>query len=232
METGVQSSFIPPDSVEPVVRRRSGRGSLFDFVSLVAVVIFVTSAALGVGVFLYEQFLETSKKSKIAELERAKASFEPALIKELTRLDDRMKVSETLLANHIAPSIFFRVLELVTLQTVSFRSLEYNAVDAQNISIKMDGLAESVNSVALQADVFSKNGVITSPIFSGIDRTDDGVKFSLEALVNPNAIRYTQFFATAPEEQAENAPADEEVSQPSSPFGRPADSVQPPQSEE
>lgn len=196
METGVPSSFIPPDTVEPVARHRSGRGSLTDFFGLITVVLFVTSIALAVGVFLYNQFLETSKKSKIEQLTRARAAFDPGLIADLTRLDDRMNVAQKLLTNHFAPSIFFNMLELTTLQTVSFKTLAFDVVNEKEITIKMDGVAESVNSVALQADIFSNNGIITSPIFSNINRGDDGVRFNLTALVNPSAVRYSVFFAT------------------------------------
>jgi len=222
METGVHSSFIPPDTAEPVYRRRAERGSLFDFLSLMSVVLFVVSLTLAAGVFLYNQYLETSKKSKVAQLERAKAAFEPALIEELTRLDDRMVAAGILLSNHIAPSIFFHMLELVTLQTVSFRSMNFNVIDSRNITIRMIGVAESVNSVALQADLFSKNGIITSPIFSGIDRQEDGVHFNLQALINPDAIRYSRFFTEARREgsqQNQGTPEDGQSAEPPSPFG-------------
>ena len=56
----------------------------------------------------------------------------------------------------------------------------------------MAGVAQSVNSIALQAQIFSKNGIITSPIFSGIERQIDGVHFDFNALVNPAAINYVQ----------------------------------------
>ncbi len=56
----------------------------------------------------------------------------------------------------------------------------------------MEGVAQSVNSIALQAEIFSKNGVIASPIFSDIQRQPEGVHFSLSALINPAAINYGQ----------------------------------------
>ena len=124
------------------------------------------------------------------QLERAKAAFEPSLIQEITRLDDRMRAADIILSNHIALSVFFHMLEQVTLTTVSFRSLDFEATDPQNMTIKMDGIAKSVNSVALQADTFSKVGVIVSPIFSNINRELDGVRFSLTALLNPASLRY------------------------------------------
>ena len=80
---------------------------------------------------------------------------------------------------------------------MSFRSLDFQDADKQHITIKIDGLAQSVNSIALQAQLFSKNGVITSPIFGGIAREADGVRFTLTALVNPASINYSHALAGA-----------------------------------
>lgn len=191
MESNIQSSFIPTDTVQ---RGRSGssRREGMDIFVLLAVVLFVASAALGVGVFLYEQFLKTSNASKVEQLERARAAFEPSLIRELTRLDDRMESGQLILNKHIAPSAFFHMLEQVTLQTVSYRNLSFNASDNDQMTLDMSGTAQSVNSIALQADLFGKSGAVTSPIFSNITREPVGVKFDMNAIINPAAINYVQ----------------------------------------
>ena len=196
MESGIHSSFIPHDTAEQGARPRESSGNMTDFLALIAAILFVASIVLALGVFLYQQFLDTSSKSKVSQLDRAKAAFDPALIQELTRLDDRMRVADEVLSNHEALSIFFHMLEQVTLTTVSFRSLSFEAADPQNITIKMTGVAESVNAVALQADLFSKNGVIVSPIFSNIERQQDGVHFTLTASINPGSIRYTRLISS------------------------------------
>ncbi|MDO8481808.1 MAG: hypothetical protein Q7S75_01855 [bacterium] len=194
MESGIHSSFIPHDTADQGGRERYG--DFMYLVMLITGVLFVASIVLGVGVFLYQQFLDTSSKSKLAQLERAKAEFEPALIKELTRLDDRMNVADEILSNHNAVSVFFHVLEQITLTDVSFTSLDFEAADPKNINIKMAGVAGSLNAVALQADIFSKNGVIASPIFSNIDRQLDGIHFGLTARINPSLIRYSQLISS------------------------------------
>lgn len=188
-EGATPGAFIPHDTVAPVARKNSG--GLNDLLLLSGIVLFVASSALALAVFLYGQFLHTESASKLEQLQRAKAAFEPSLIQQLTRLDDRMHAADNLLSSHIAPSAFFAALQAATLETVSFQSLDLQASDPHHITIKMAGIAQSVNSIALQADLFSKNGVITSPIFSGIARQSDGVHFNLSALVNPNAINYS-----------------------------------------
>ena len=156
----------------------------------------VASATLAAGVFLYQKFLATESASKLSQLERARA-FEPSLIQELTRLDDRTHAADRILGAHVAPTAFFLALQQATLATVSFQSLDFQAPDAQHMTIKMAGIAQSVNSIALQADLFSKNGVITSPIFSNIARQFDGVHFNLVAAVNPLSISYASLLTSA-----------------------------------
>ena len=174
------------------VVNRAHRGGLADLFILISIVFLVASVALAVGVFLYQQYLQSSSASKVDQLERAKAAFEPSLILELTRVDDRMRAAGEILGGHTAPSAIFRMLEAMTITTVAFRSFDFAATESGNISVKMDGVADSVNSIALQADLFSKGGMITNPIFSNINRETDGVHFNLSALVDPAAINYAQ----------------------------------------
>ena len=200
MEGGIQSSFIPKDAGTVTTAPRLERsGGLSDLLLLVAIVLFVASCALGGAVFLYKQYLETTAASKVQELQAARAAFDPNLIQQLTRLDDRMRAAEGVLTAHIAPTAFFAALEQATLTTISFKSLDLQATDPKKITIHMAGIARSVNSIALEADLLSKNGVVTNPIFSGISRQADGVHFDLVALLNPSAIGYIGFISGAPQ---------------------------------
>ncbi len=193
MDSPNQSSFIPQDATTLSSSSRSrSQGGLSDLLLLMSIVLFVASLALGGAVFLYEEYLKTSAASKVEQLQRAKEAFEPSLVHTLTRLDDRMHVADQLLAGHVAPTAFFQILQQATLTTIEFKSLDLDALDPQKISIKMTGVAQSVNSIALQADLFAKNGTITNPIFSDINRHADGVHFNLVALVNPASINFVR----------------------------------------
>lgn len=220
-EGATPGAFIPHDTAAPIARKSAG--GLNDLLLLFGIVLFVASAALGAAVFLYGQYLHTESASKLEQLQRAKAAFEPSLIQQLTRLDDRMHAADGLLSSHVAPSAFFAALQSATLESVAFQSLDLQASDPHHITIKMQGIAQSVNSIALQADLFSKNGVITSPIFSGIARQPDGVHFNLAAIVNPNAIRYVSIGSLpqnpAPTNQTPGGAPAQSVSGEGSPFG-------------
>lgn len=225
-DAGTPGSFIPHDTaVAPVRTRGSG---LNDLLLLGGIVLFIASGALAIGVFLYAQFEDQQSSAKLAQLQRAEAAFEPSLIEQITRLDDRMHAAQSILGAHIAPTAFFQALNQATLQTVSFRSLDFEAPDPQHITLKMQGIAQSVNSIALQAEIFSKSGVISSPIFSNIAREVGGVHFDFSAAVNPAALNYASFVASAGgainaggAAPSQTLPADAapQQTQPDNPFG-------------
>ncbi|HCM43795.1 MAG: hypothetical protein UY39_C0037G0002 [Candidatus Kaiserbacteria bacterium GW2011_GWC2_49_12] len=217
------TSFIPRDGGQTNRIRRAETGGLLELMILVSIVLFVASGALGIGMFLYRQYLQASTASKVDQLERATAAFEPTLIKELTRLDDRMRAASDILERHIAPSALFGMLEKTTLQTITFRSLTLDAADPQKMSVKMEGAANSVNSIAHQADLFSKIGMINNPIFSDIDRQSDGVYFTLSALLNPGMLSYAALQrGLAPElPQVGSVPPSPSQQPPASPFEAP-----------
>lgn len=206
MDTSIPGSFIPHDANVPVAEQR-GQSGLPELALLVSIVLFVASAALAGGVFVYAQYLATSNTSKVQQLERAKAAFEPSLIAQIMRLNDRMQSADVILGDHLAPSMFFDALQAATLSTVAFSTLDLQAVDTHAMSIKMAGVAQSVNSIALQADIFAKNGIIKDPIFSGIDREQDGVHFVLSAEIDTGGIGFARYLAGAPASQTQAAGA-------------------------
>lgn len=185
---------------------------------LLGLILFIASAVLAVGVFLYVQFLNTTATSKLDQLNRAKAAFEPALIAELTRLDDRMRAADEVLSIHVAPSALFNVLQQLTLQTVAFSTLDFSAQNSNDMTLAMQGVAQSVNSIALEADLLSKSGVITSPIFSNMNRTPQGVRFDFTSGINPEGLRYRSVRAGGASMQQQAAPEE-----PATPFGLPQD---------
>lgn len=225
MESNIKSSFIPPTPLAPVrnsMPRSSGGG--FDLFVLLAVVLFVASATLAAGVFLYAQYLNSSATSKLEQLERAKQAFEPALINDLTRLDTRMRTADVILGSHIAPTALFTLLQQLTLQTVAFSSFDFSlAEDAFTLTMK--GNAQSVNSVALQADLLSKSGIISNPIFSNIARQREGVDFDFTADVHPEALNYARQLNPVDTSRLDMPQAAPEA--PASPFGTPGEAQAP-----
>ncbi|HEY4487210.1 MAG TPA: hypothetical protein VI483_00420 [Candidatus Paceibacterota bacterium] len=219
MEPTAQPSFIPHDAGTPQAARRTSAGGLWDLLVILGIVILAASCALAGGVFLYKQYLNSTKNSQLAQLKEANERFDKSLVEKLTRLDNRMDSAEMLLGTHVSPSAFFASLNQVTAKTVSYTNLDVLISDPRNIEVKMTGVARSVNSVAFQADILSKSGVFTNPIFSDLDRQRDGVHFALTMAVDASRINFENLInsaisaAAAPENTAPSS------SQPASPFG-------------
>ena len=192
MESGVPTSFIPQDATVVGGGNRRESGGLNELILLIAIVSFIASVALAVAAFLYSQYLTTQATSKVAQIQRAKDAFDPALIEQYTRLDDRMNAADLIMSTHIAPTAFFTALNQLTLKTISFQTLSLDTTNLKDINLKAAGVARSVNSIALEADILSKSGIIVNPIFSDINRGTDGVHFALVAEVNPDNLNYAQ----------------------------------------
>jgi hypothetical protein len=191
METPIKSSFIPQDAARmgASVRPQVATG-LADIGMLLSIVLFVASITLAIGVFLYAQYLNASLDSKRTQLERAQKAFEPALVETLTRLDTRMNSASDILSRHTTPAILFALLEQLTLETVYFKNLRYEIGETGAATITMQGNAQSVNAIALQADLLAKHSAFSSPIFSNISREKNIVRFDLKSNVNPSSLNY------------------------------------------
>lgn len=204
MDPRTKSTLIPDKMPSGARSSRGGQGGgIVDLFFLVAVIGFVAALSLSAGVFLYHQFLSSNAAAKQEQIKQARTAFEPALISELLRLDSRLTAANAILAKHIAPSELFRLLGELTLQSISYDSLEYAIEEDGTITLSMDGVAQSVNGVALQADVFGRHNAIVSPIFSDLNFVSGGVSFTVNAEVNPAALRYVSLINFVPT----NAPA-------------------------
>jgi hypothetical protein len=102
-------------------------------------------------------------------LERSRAAFEPATIKDLARLNTRIETGKTLLAEHIALSALFDDLESRVLSSVRFTDFTYDTVSPERVLLSAQGEALSFNAVALQSSNFSKSQIIREPIFSNVN---------------------------------------------------------------
>ena len=217
MESPTQSSFIPQDTVTP--SRSINTSGLPELLLLLSVLVLVVSGGLAGAVFVYQQYLHSSVQSKTEQLNRAQSAFQPSLIVQLERLDERMSSAETLLHNHVAASTIFKALEDSTNKNIRFTSYSFDAADASHVTVRMNGIAASVNSIALQADLFAKNGAFSDPIFSGIGREQGGVHFDFTATVNPAFIKYAQSSSSADaSSQAQGVPQTVPSNQSVSPF--------------
>ncbi|OGG55082.1 hypothetical protein A3D62_00740 [Candidatus Kaiserbacteria bacterium RIFCSPHIGHO2_02_FULL_49_11] len=191
MEPQFKTSFIPKKTLSATVAQGSTRKGGLNLIVLIALIIALGAVVLSVGAFLYKQLLISSIDRKEATLDRARAAFEPALIQELVRLDDRLTAAEDVLEEHVTPSSLFSLLGSLTLQSVQFTDFSFSQVGDGKLSIAMKGIARDFRAIALQADLFGKNRAIQDPIFSNLNLDSNGrAVFNFSAFVDPAFVSY------------------------------------------
>jgi len=190
MEPKGKTSFVPKKPiVEKDKKNKSTMSSLFFVISFV---IFALTLAGAGGVYFYKKYVEKSINQKKQYLEESKQAFEPSLIRKLKELDERIQASRRLLNNHIAPSAIFSTLEVNTLKTISFKSVEYRYKESSP-KINMTGEALGFNSVALQSDVFGEEDFFQTPIFSDLGVNNKGrVSFNFSSDLKVASIMYNK----------------------------------------
>lgn len=190
MQERVKTSFIPKQSLV-VERKQATNQNPIGIVNVLATIILLITIFSAVGLFLFEQYVAQSIERKRESLDRARAAFEPATIKELARLDARLGVAKTLLGAHIAPSALFDEIERMTLSSVRFKDFSFTELAAGKFAVTMAGEARSFNALALQSDAFGESDFFLEPIFSNLNLDDVGnVVFNFSGTIDTNQIRY------------------------------------------
>ncbi|TSC84091.1 MAG: hypothetical protein G01um101417_360 [Parcubacteria group bacterium Gr01-1014_17] len=188
-------TFIPRQTAAAQnAQARHARVSVFFYLSAGAFAISLLAAG---GVFFYQKILANRLVKMNNDLVAARAAFEPAFIEELQRMDTRLESAKALLAQHRAVSPLFVLLERETLATVRFTKFGFSEVPEGGVRIALGGEAASFNAVALQSDVFAKNGSFLDPVFSDFDVDKSGtVHFSFTATVAPEFVLYRSHLAS------------------------------------
>lgn len=197
-------TFIPRQTaVAQAVGARHARISVFFIVSAGAFVLSLLAAA---SVFFYQKVLANRLVKMNNDLVAARAAFEPAFIEELQRMDIRLETAKSLLAQHRAVSPLFALLERETLATVRFTKFSFSEAQEGGVRLALAGEAASFNAVALQSDIFAKNGSFLNPAFSDFDVDKSGiVHFSFAATVAPEFALYRSHLASVKKPSAQTA---------------------------
>lgn len=195
MDKEFQTSFVPKKAV--IERETSHTHSSFSGVAnLVALIIFIASILSAGAAYFYRGSMEDKIVTYKDSLQRARASFEPALITELQTLDKRMRAATEILDNHIAVSPIFTLLGDTTLPNVRYSdfSYEFNDDNPNLVDVEIKGESKGYNYIALQADLLGDNKFIKNPIFSEftLDQTGN-IDFKLTFSVDKSMVLYESF---------------------------------------
>jgi hypothetical protein len=199
MEQNFQTSFIPK---KPMIEERAVARRPIGALVIISILIFLTMILASGGLYFYKGVLTQNITKMESDLNLAKNRFEPAKISQLQLLDRRLNASSQILSKHIAISPVFQALESLTMKTVRYTKFDYSFVDDKNpannkIIVNMSGQAIGYRSIALQADLFSKNKNLIDPVFSNLSLDNKGnVLFDLVFSVDANFVDYKQMLKT------------------------------------
>jgi len=194
METKFQTSFIPkaPVTDSSAGRRSGGAGFLF----LISFIIFMASLCAAVGVFFYNQILDQKIKTGNDELSKNQNIFNPSVVQEYSRLNDRINASYEILKKHTAVSNLFNIISAVTLKNVRFNNFTYSNTGGDKVSLAMNGQTRSYEEVALQARALTDptmkyRNAFKSPILGDLNVDSLGnVSFNLATAIDPSVVSY------------------------------------------
>ncbi|MDO8729301.1 MAG: hypothetical protein Q7K26_05470 [bacterium] len=192
MEPKFQSSFIPKGPISPIVQGASmgRRGKEKSLLSFLALIIFSISVILAFGMFGYKFYLKYSIEQMGTDLENARATLQSDVIRELTRLDNRILSSQKLITEHQILSPLFSFLEMSTPKTVRFNDFHYTKTQ-EGLELLIKGEARGYATLALQSDIFNKSQDFKDSIFSDLKLNAKGdVNFSFKTIIDPNLLSY------------------------------------------
>lgn len=200
MDQNFQTSFIPK---RPIIEESKDSSSSVSLFTIVSFFIFFAAILGAGGLYFYEQVLIKQKATMEADLTLAKNRFEPEAINRLKTADRRLNAATEVLSKHIAVSPIFTTLESLTMKTIRYTKFNYN-INGEKVEVKISGQAVGYRSVALQADLFSKNKYLVNLVFSNLSLDNKGnVLFDLTFSVDPSLIDYKHMLDIASNKSAD-----------------------------
>lgn len=198
MENDFKTSFIPKQAL---VQSPVSTGRPISLVSTISLVVLLLSVLLAGGTYGYEQLLAseitrpcpdpnqtvTKGCGLKASLDKEKKALDEGLLTEFKRLAAKLNLASVLIDKHVTVLPIFDLLSKITLETVRYTSLDYN-----NLTINIAGVAQSYEDIAVQSNVFDRERLISSFIFSDLNLDNQGnVVFKLVINLDPRLLKYS-----------------------------------------
>ncbi|OGG76324.1 hypothetical protein A2950_01845 [Candidatus Kaiserbacteria bacterium RIFCSPLOWO2_01_FULL_55_19] len=185
----IPTSFVPRSA--SVIARHSGTG-VTGIYGLSAYVILGIVFVFALGTFVYDRVLAGMQSSRGASLEKAEKAIDLATVEGFVQLRNRLNSGTMLLANHVALSKFFAILETVLPTSVRLTSLHLSFDATKQVKLDGTGVAKSFNALAAVSTAFANDGRIKEAIFSNlIVNKDSSVSFVLSATIDPKVVAFS-----------------------------------------
>lgn len=163
MDGSQGSSFIPKQPARGKVKTRGVR-KIYVF-AYVSFVLFFGTLIATAGTFFYKVSVDAqlnAEKQKLADL---KGQFNNAELVRIKELERRLNLAAVLIDQHISVSAFLRALEQNAIDSISFKKLELERPEPNDITILLSGTTGDFNSVLFQRSVIANNPVLSGATF-------------------------------------------------------------------
>jgi hypothetical protein len=192
MDNKFQTSFIPKS---PVVAESQSSGSGLGLFLIIGLLIFIISVLASVGAYFWRESLISQVVNMQTDLSTRRDKIDEVTIDALLKLDRRLRISQSLLNQHLMSSSVFSLLEENTVTGVRFRSFTFTANDDGTYRLHLSGQAKNFKTIAFQSVQFNKmSKVILNPIFSNFNPTQDGsVNFDFDSNIENKFVNYSEW---------------------------------------
>lgn len=206
MDSKFNTSFIPKKSlqVDPggssddkyVSRRTVHYGPGF----FLAFLLFVASVVGSAVVFGYTTIVNKRIDGHKETLNEQQNRFDPAVVEELIRTENRIDNAKKLVMNHTVLTQLFSKLEAVTLRQVQYKELTYNDAAGSRPSMKLVGITSDFKEAAQQTTVFRDDDLLHNPIMVQLDKNTVNkdqveVSFMIETSVDEKLVSFSAALA-------------------------------------
>jgi hypothetical protein len=192
MENSFQTSFIPKKPIVNNGNTSGPKGATSIFMVGSVFIIFITGLIAG-GLYFYKDYLQKNKDQLYSSLLKIKDSFNENTIAELGAYDKKSTVAKQVLDNHLVLSPLFQAINDYTLSTIQYTKFDHTSAN-DILSVKMSGNAHDYKSIALQADVYTKNkpDIFNNLVFSNLTKDKNNfVTFDVDFTVDKKALLYS-----------------------------------------
>ena len=199
------TSFIPKkpiDTSDIIVTTHRSSGGLVGFLCFFMILISVLSYG---GAYMYKKGLDAQKVAIDQQLAKSRDNIGTDFVTDMKRLSARIAGVKTLLGTHVVVTPLFQTLQDTTLRNVVYTNFSYavatdDTTKKSTVTVTLNGIAKSYETIALQSDAFTKSTIIKNPIFSDlkVDNKTNKVGFKLVFTADPKDLSYENFLQNTP----------------------------------
>ncbi len=166
----INSSFIPKKDLGGGSQKKRKGGGI-DIFLLIALIIFLSSIVLSLGVFLWSQSVQNKNEELFIQIESYRDNFAISSIIELISVSNKVEAAKEILDNHYSVLPAFSYLEENTLSDIYLNDMVVSE-KGNKIEVSATGIAPDFDYVAYASKVYARDDRIDDLILENFSRNN------------------------------------------------------------